>query len=151
MKDNIRIAELNDANELDSLLAKLLLYEKENYSANIKTGITMNGFFIKRINKDNVILVYEIDKKIVGFIYGYIDSTNKVKTDVESYIEYLYVDTEYRDRGIGTNLINEFIKLVKEKGTKYIKIENMIANKKTQKLYNNLGFDIYIEERRKSI
>lgn len=154
MKNDLFIIEKASDNEcsiLDNLFAMLLISDKE-YDCNIKDGLTMNGFFSKRIkDEDSIILVAKIDNNIVGYIYGYIRSDNKIKKELESYIESLFIIEEYRNKGIGTTLINKFIDECKSKNVKYIFIENKEKNESAKFLYNRLGFQIFIETRRKEI
>lgn len=148
----VRKAKKEDANMLDRLFAKLLENERFYYDENIKENITMSGFFEKRIDKENeIIFVAEESNKIVGYIYGYINIDNKIKIELEANIDSLFVIEEYRNKKIGTKLINAFIEEVKNKNCKYIFIDNKYLNKRAAKLYNNLGFDMFIESRRKII
>ena len=145
----IRKAMKEDANILNSLFAKLIENERKYYDENIKENLTMNGFFEKRIDEGNeIIFVAEEKSKILGYIYGYINVDNKIKKELEANIDSLFVIEEQRNKKIGTNLINKFIEEVKNKNCKYILIDNKYLNNKAGKLYNNLGFDIFIENRR---
>lgn len=151
MKYNIRTIKEDEDTLLDNLFAKLLQSEKL-YDSNIKDNLTINGFFKKRINdKDTIILVVDVDNKIVGYIYGYVHSDNKIKIELESYIESLFVEEEYRKQGIGQELLNRFIEESKNRGVKYIFIENKVGNETAQFLYKKLNFNIFIENRRKEI
>ena len=148
----IEKAEENDSIKLNELFSKLLEDDRLNYDENIKENLTMNNFFEKRVNiEDNIILVAKIEDKIIGYIYGYIRSDNKIKKELEAHIESLYIEEAYRNNKIGTNLLKEFIKIVKIKNAKYITIENKYSNKIASNLYTNLGFKNFIEMKRKEI
>ncbi|MBQ9072029.1 MAG: GNAT family N-acetyltransferase [Bacilli bacterium] len=137
---------------MNSLFQKLLDYERENYDDNIKENLCINSFFDKRVNVDNnIILVALIDNKIVGYVYCIVDNDNKITKETEAKIESIYVDLEYRNKGIGTKLINEIISLLKEKNVKYIFIENLVENQNSKYLYEKLGFKIFREDRRKEL
>lgn len=151
MKYNIREIKDNEDTLLDSLFAKLLQTDKL-YDSNIKENLTMRGFFAKRVNdEDAIIFVAEVDETVVGYIYGYVQSDNKIKIELEAYIESLFVEEEYRNQGIGQSLINSFIVSAKKRGVKYIFIENKMANETARFLYEKLNFNIFIENRRKEI
>ena len=92
-----------------------------------------------------------IDNKIVGYVYCIVDNDNKITKETEAKIESIYVDLEYRNKGIGTKLINEIISLLKEKNVKYIFIENLVENQNSKYLYEKLGFKIFREDRRKEL
>lgn len=93
--------------------------------------------------KDDFCLVAEVDRKVVGAVwvrtskqYGHIDD----KTPCFSIS--LYPD--YRNRGIGTELMKKMIKLLIEKGYKRASLSVQKENYATR-LYSKLGFEI-IEE-----
>lgn len=147
----IRKAAYKDSDVLDSLFAKLIENE-QIYDDNIKDNLTMKGFFSKRINEEeNIILVVEDNDSIVGYIYGYIRADNKIKKELEAYIESLFIIKEYRNQGLATSLINKFIEEAKKLNTKYIFIENKKDNIVAKKLYDKLNFNNFIEHRRKEI
>ena len=149
---NIRYAKENDSCKLDQLFSKLLNYERDNYDINIKQSLNITGFFIKRINKiDNIILLAEEENEIIGYIYGYIRSNNKIKIEIESYIESIFIEDRYRNKGIGRKLIETFINESKKRNVKYIIIENKYLNTIAKKLYSDMGFNIFIESRRKEL
>ena len=72
-------AEMSDCQRLDFLFSKLLKDDKTNYDSNIKDGLTMNGFFSKRINlEDTILFVARCDNEIIGYIYGYVRSETEL-------------------------------------------------------------------------
>ena len=151
MKYKIRVANENDCEVLNFLFARLLENDRL-YDSNIKEELTMKGFFNKRILElDSIILVAIIDDLVVGYIYGYIRRDNKIKIELEAYIESLYVVKEYRNNGIGTELISKLIENVKKQGVKYLFIENKVTNESPKRIYSKLNFDLFIENRRKEI
>ena len=148
----IRRANINDCNYLNKMFEKLLEYERKNYDKNIKKGVKINSFFNKKIDNNNyIILVCIIERELIGYISGYIDDDNKIKEDIEVCIESFYIEEKYRNKGIGTNLINEFIKYSKNLNIKYISIDNFVENSCAKYLYNKLGFKLLKENRRKEV
>ena len=98
-------------------------------------------------SKDDYCLVAESDEKIVGAVwvrilsgeprgYGYVD--NETPEFAISLFE------EFRNKGIGTKLMNKMIDYLKEKGYKQTSLsvqkENYAVN-----LYKKLGFEIISE------
>ena len=151
MKYNIRLVRDNEETILDSLFARLIKNDK-CYDLNIKDNLTMSGFFSKRVkDEDSIIFVAVVEDEIVGYIYGYVQNDNKIKIELEAYIDSLFVDEEYRKQGIGNNLINKFIEEAKYRGVKYIYVENKVDNEIARFLYEKLDFNIFIENRRKEI
>lgn len=148
----IRKAKIDDIDILNNLFQKLLEYERENYDDNIKDNLNITSYFNERINaNDNIVLVAQLDNEIVGYIYSIIDSDNKVTKNIEAKIDSLYVNSEYRNKNIGTKLIEEMITILKEKNVKYIFIENLKENDTAKYLYEKLGFKIFREDRRKEL
>lgn len=148
----IREARIDDIDILNYLFQKLLEYERENYDDNIRNDLNIDSYFNKKINdKDNIILVATLDEKIVGYIYAIIDSDNKIIKEVEAKIDSLYVSYEYRNKSIGTKLIEEMINYLRKNEVKYIFIENLVGNKRAKYLYDKLGFKMFREDRRKEL
>ena len=68
--------------------------------------------------------------------------------ELEGRSDSIFVVKEYRNRNIGTELINKSVAELKDKGVKHIFITNIYENSKAGKLYNKLGFKIFKEERK---
>lgn len=148
----IREANNNDISSLNSLFQKLLEYERENYDDNIKEDLCINSFFDKRINiKNHIVLVAEVENNIVGYLYCIIDDDNKITKEIEAKIESFYIDFEYRNKGIGTKMLQEINRILKDKNVKYVFIENLEKNEHSKYLYEKLGFEIFREDRRKKL
>lgn len=147
----IRKAIKEDKTILNHLFEELLLYERK-YDSNIKSDVKILSYFDKRIDlENNIILVALVDDKIIGYIYGDIDIDNKVKKELEANIHMLYITEEYRNKKIGTNLLNEMINIFKQNNVKYVFISNLLNNDTAKHLYEKLGFDVVTEKRRKEI
>lgn len=93
--------------------------------------------------KDDIGLVAEVDKKVVGAIwvrimndYGHIDN------DTPSLAMSLYKD--YRGFGIGTALMKEMLRILKGKGYKQVSLSVQKANYAV-KMYQKAGFKIVHE------
>lgn len=91
-------------------------------------------------NKDDNALVAEVDGKIVGAVwtrimndYGHIDN------DTPSFAISLY--KEYRGLGIGTDMMNQMLTLLKNKGYKQASLAVQQANYAV-KMYQKVGFEI---------
>ena len=147
----IRKAELEDVEQLDMMFAKLLEIDKI-YDDNLKSGLTMQGFFSKRIMDEDVIAFVAFDyDNIIGYVFGYIQKDNKVKVELEAYIESIYIEESKRKTGIGTKLIEQFELEAQNRGVKYIFIDNKVNNLVAHNLYSKLGYNLFIESRRKEI
>ena len=93
--------------------------------------------------KDDIGLVAEVEKKAVGAVwvrimndYGHIDN------DTPSFAIALYKD--YRGLGIGTALMQEMLRILKDRGYKQASLAEQTANYAV-KMYQNVGFTIVDE------
>lgn len=109
-------------------------YEKEAAQKDIQKCI---------MNKKGIFLVAEKDNQIIAFIEGHIiDDLDSYKEKI-SYINRLVVDENYRKKGIGQLLIDEYGKRSKKRGCKYLKLNAFENNTPAVKLYKNIGFKEY--------
>lgn len=94
-------------------------------------------------SKDDYCLVAETDNKVIGAVwarimndYGHIDN-NTPSLSISLY-------REYRNKGIGTELMKEMLKLLRDKGYHQVSLSVQKANYAT-KMYLKLGFKIIRE------
>ncbi len=134
----------------DSLLEDFLyeaIFVPEGVSAPPKSIINqpelqiyITGFGKK---KDDIGLVVEVDKKAVGAVwvrimndYGHIDN------DTPSFAISLYKD--FRGLGIGTSLMKEMLRILKDRGYKQASLAVQKVNYAV-KMYQKTGFEIVDE------
>ena len=93
--------------------------------------------------KDDISLVAEVDKKVVGAVwvrimndYGHIDN------ETPSFAVSLYKD--YRGFGIGTDLMKEMLRILKDRGYKQASLSVQKANYAVR-MYQKTGFEILDE------
>lgn len=93
--------------------------------------------------KDDIGLIAEVDKKAVGAVwvrvmndYGHIDN------DTPSFAISLYKD--YRGLGIGTALMKEMLRILKDRGYKQASLAVQKANYAVR-MYQKTGFEIVSE------
>lgn len=148
----IRKAVYEDKDILNNMFQKLLEYERDSFGSNVRDNLKITSFFDKRIDDDNnIILVALVDNIIVGFTYVSIDFDNKITKDIEAKGESIFIEAEYRNKKIGSRLINEVIEILKRRNVKYFSLENFYDNDSAKYLYKKLGFEVVLEHRRKEI
>ena len=91
-------------------------------------------------DKENICYVAEIDKKVIGYFWGRLISSNeyfgrKRYADLIA----LYVHPSYQSAGIGTKLKNIFTKWAKDKGALKYVIGVLRDNKKARCIYEKWG------------
>ena len=90
-------------------------------------------------NSDKQILVAELDSKIVGMVsLMFISRLNRDK--LELYIPELIVSKENTRKGFGNTLIEQCIKLAKEKKCHRIRLESGNQRIESHQFYKKLGF-----------
>ncbi len=85
----------------------------------------------------NLILVAELNEKIVGYIWGYVQTIMKDKIGK---IQELIVTSKHRKKGIGGELTQKMLEFFKREGCIYSEIEVFVENKPTVKFYEKIGF-----------
>jgi ribosomal protein S18 acetylase RimI-like enzyme len=113
------------------------------------------AFFDGPIHKDDLkithafpegFLVAEDDDKVVGFIYGYFRDVppdvlaNWGVTKVAT-IELLAVDSEYRNQGIGTTLLDRLLTILRDAGTDLVGLHCPVQAVEAKQLYEKCGFE----------
>ena len=131
-----RVYDEIKANECDKLLT-LLIHDEKQYNQYIDDNFVVKDFYKNTIkDKNNILLSYIDNEKIVGFVY----LKPTCDEDKKGYlIDALFVLKEYRKKGIAKKLLNEAISIVKE--SDFIDINVMYNNKIAYNLYKSLGFN----------
>lgn len=146
MKNKIKqITNIVDANKCDKLLTELILDERK-YNDSIEENIVIKNHFNKMLNDKNIVLLaYYLDKEIVGYILIRRIDNNTCLLDG------LYVEEEYRNKGIGKSLLTEAINRCKKLKVKYVDINVMEKNEIAKHIYKKLNFTEYEVKLRKNI
>jgi ribosomal protein S18 acetylase RimI-like enzyme len=97
-------------------------------------------------NKDHVFLVAETDdfRAIMGMATGHVgdrEDEPALVIDKEGFIDELCVIEEFREKGVGTQLLDELIKRLYEKGAPFIGLGVAVQNPAVA-FYQKQGFQI---------
>ena len=93
--------------------------------------------------KDDIALVVEVDKKVVGAVWVRImNDYGHIGNDAPSFAISLYKD--YRGFGIGTDLMKEMLRTLKDRGYKQASLTVQKANYAVR-MYQKTGFEIIDE------
>ena len=140
-----QVTNVVDADRCDELLTKLI-HDERQYNDTIEDNYIITNHFNKMLDDENIIiLAYYINKTIVGYILIRRTSNNTCLLDG------LYVEKEYRNKGIGNSLLTEAISRIKNMHVKYVDINVMYNNIIAKHIYEKLGFVGYEIKMRKSI
>ena len=144
----IRVLDEVRANICDNLLTKLIQDERQ-YDDSIDENFVVKDYFKNVINnKDNILLCYEEDEIIKGYIYLKLVNNDNKKGYL---IDGLYVDNEYRNNGIATKLIENALNVIKETNVAVVDINVMANNSVAISLYKRFGFNEFKISLRKNI
>ena len=140
-----QVTNVVDADRCDELLTKLI-HDERQYNDTIEDNYIITNHFNKMLDDENIIiLAYYINEIIVGYILIRRTSNNTCLLDG------LYVEKEYRNKGIGNSLLKEAISRIKNMNVKYVDINVMYNNIIAKHIYEKLGFVGYEIKMRKSI
>lgn len=130
----VKVNNTNDCNICDEFLT-LLIQDERKYDNTIDENFVVSNYFINMINGQNILLLYKKENKPIGYIFA-------KKIDDKYLIDGLYVDINFRNKGIATKLIKEIIREIYLLGDYEIFINVLKKNKVAVNLYNKLGFNI---------
>lgn len=146
MKSEIKqVTNIADANRCDELLTKLIQDERQ-YNDTIDENYVVTNHFNTMLNDENIII---LAKYINNIIVGYI--LIRKMDDNTCLLDGLYVEKEYRNKGIAKSLLTEAILRIKNMNIRYIDIKVMYHNIIAKHIYEKLGFVEYEIKMRKSI
>jgi ribosomal protein S18 acetylase RimI-like enzyme len=138
MSISIRPAKKNDIP-----LVLGLLYELGRPKPEKDSDLDLFRNLVKKqiSGSDKTILVAENnDANVVGMV-SIIFLPRLNQTQNEMYIPELIVTEKFRNRGIGTALINACISLAKQKDCQKIRLESGIQRIESHKFYKKMGFE----------
>ena len=112
----IRKANIDDLFVIQKLNKELFELESNNFDSTLITDwpLTQEGkeYFENTIKKDIVLVAY-LDKQIVGYLAGTLNSQCSYNNIVQAELDNMCIMNEYRKLGIGSKLFEEFKKICK--------------------------------------
>ncbi len=142
----IRKATLNDLKVIDEIyLAGMIDGEKSEFPRKSRKEILkeFNKYKKARLNslKEDITskqvetLVYEIDKKVIGF--GVASLKERMRNPEISLIS---IKGHFREKGIGSRIMGELLKWLKKNHSKNVVVSTSVKNKASIKLNKKFGF-----------
>lgn len=136
----IRKASKEDAKELNWLLT-LLIRDEKQYDDTIDENFVVTNMYENYIDDQNrCIKVAEENNKIVGYIYGYFKESDPTSINKMAVLDALYIDENFRKKGIANHLINEFKEWCIKNNVDTIEVGVCSQNTKAKQLYNKHDF-----------
>ncbi len=144
----VRVLDVERANICDDLLTKLIQDERK-YNNFIDKHFVVKNYFQNVIkNENNILLCYEEDAMIKGYIFLKSIEDNNRKGYL---IDGLYVIERDRNKGIATKLIESALNVIKDKNVYFVDINVMANNSVAINLYKSFGFNEFEITFRKDI
>ena len=134
----IKVNSIDDCKICDNFLT-LLIQDERKYDTTIDEKFVVKDYFINMINNQNLLLLYKKENKPIGYIFA-------KKIDDKYLIDGLYIDINFRNKGIATKLIKVIIKEIYSLGNYKIFINVLKKNKVAVNLYKNIGFIVEQED-----
>lgn len=103
---------------------------------------TAKKFIQERLDNNESIIFVALDinaNRPIGFtqLYPKYSSVRLIKNWI---LNDLYVDKEYRKKGIGENLIKTAMDFARQNGAKFVELSTAVDNYTAQSLYQQIGF-----------
>ncbi|MEZ0290636.1 MAG: GNAT family N-acetyltransferase [Sulfolobales archaeon] len=140
----VRLAEKRDVEEIISLVIRLKKLNEEFdplYTVRDDIAEVAKEYVEKSFAREDVfMLVAESSGRVVGVIRVEIRSRLFYQPVFEGVITDLYVLPSFRDKGVGTALLDEAIKILRGKGISIIGAEFPPMNKIAVEFYQKRGF-----------
>lgn len=128
----IREAVVDDYSDLARLTLQLGYKEESEMIKERLNDLLTN-------HDDHVILVAEIDQKVVGWVHGYLYRLFYAETMCE--IGGMVVDENYRRKGIATKLMESIEDWSVEKECYKVSLRSGSSREKAHQFYKDIGFD----------
>ncbi|MFE4045961.1 GNAT family N-acetyltransferase [Priestia sp. YIM B13490] len=86
----------------------------------------------------NTSFIVEEEGKIIGFLIGFLSQSYSN----EAYIHFVGIDPEYRGKGIGKQLYNQFFDVIKQNARNIVRCVTSPVNKASIAYHTKMGFEI---------
>lgn len=134
----IREATPKDLVDILEIYNDAILHTTAVYSYKPQSLESRQNWYKQKKMEGNPILVYELDKKVVGFAtFGPFRAWPAYNYSIEHSI---YVDKSYRKKGIGTSLLKELIGIATERDYMTLIAGIDAQNEKSIAMHKNFGF-----------
>lgn len=137
----IKVTDKSLANLCDKLLTSLIQDEK-NYDANINENFEVHDWYSTTLDDERRITFAAIQKEaVIGFVHGFIlaEAGTSVNETV-IVLDALYVNEKNRKHGVGTALIEEFMKWGKSVDAKFVELKVLVGNNSAIEFYKKHTF-----------
>jgi ribosomal protein S18 acetylase RimI-like enzyme len=149
MEVTIKKATMDDLKKVQELNLKLFEKEHKEYdpSLNLNWVFSKVGtkYYKGRISQESgCVLIATVDNKIIGYLCGGLTKAEEYRNlPIVAELENTLVLDEFRSKGVGKKLFNEFMDWCKTKNVGKIRVEATSQNELAIKFYRNNNFKDY--------
>lgn len=144
----IRKATLEDLESISAFSKKLFEHEtrfNKEFNQEWTYSETGQEYFKGRLKSDkSIVLVAEVDSKVVGYAITHMENFAFRNRNPLAELENMFVEEEVRGKGVGTMLVEETKKILKERKVPRIKVQAFYPNKQAINFYKKLGFNDFV-------
>lgn len=138
--------DLKDTLRLNSELCKKE-YREFDKTQNLDWTYGKEGrkfFREKIIKKNSFVWVAEKRRKVIGYLSGGMAKRIPWRKKAQyAYLGSIFIEKEFRERGLGAALVKNFIDWCKKKRVNYISVATLAKNKSAIDFYRHSGFRDY--------
>ncbi len=145
----IRDAVIDDLSQLLEFEQKLIAYERD-FDPNLKAG-KIHYYDIKKyiLDPEIKVVVAEHEQLVIGSGYGLIKSSVSYKNpETFVYLGFMYVEEDFRGRGVNQAIIQSIFDWGKEKGHDEFQLDVYTENESALLAYAKSGFKPYLQKMR---
>jgi GNAT superfamily N-acetyltransferase len=137
-----RVEKEEDCLICDEFLSKLNKYES-NYDYILNGEFKFSEIHKRSLNNDYVYIAMAIEDKPIGYVFSYLKmGKGKVHTTNVIEVEALFVEEDYRKKGVGKTLIDSVDDWAKENFDDYvIELHAINNNSNSMDFYKHIGFN----------
>ena len=145
----IRKAKIEDAVAIEALYTELekdaVMYQSEHFV--LSPAGARSRQLEEILKSENQVMLVAVDESdvVIGFahvVFMGVKAFSCLKPQTNIYLQDLVVSGDYRNRGIGTLLLNEAKKYGTEKGADFFRTQVFPMNKAGLRFYERNGFSI---------
>ncbi len=148
----VRAARIEEIKKLLQFEQLIIEYERP-FVENMKTEYFNYYSLEELINSDDAeVLVAELAGQLIGSGYAKIKkSINYMTNEFHAFLGYMYVDPNYRWKGVNQKIVNQLIRWSNHKGMDEVRLTVFAKNDSAIKAYDKAGFDQQVIEMRMNI
>lgn len=143
---HIRCAKKEEFLQVQNLCHKLFIHDNYSY-LDLNWPYTENGekYLRLRINgRKGICLVAIAEVKIVGYLTGAVAEKQSWRRIIRTELENIFIEEEYRGKGIGHQLIQAFLQWSREKQAQISFVLLLSENKNAEEFYRKNSFRSFV-------